>query len=68
MGRKTMIEVDYGNYRDNQAAWVEGLLRAAKKHDGMSAETEMKLALAAGDILERLNNPNMPTRVTLEDE
>jgi len=68
MGRKTMIEVDYGNYRENQAAWVEGLLRAAKKHKGMSAETEMKLALAAGDILERISNPKTPTRVRLEDE
>lgn len=62
-----MIEIDYENYRENQAAWVEGLLRAARKQEGMTAETEMKLTMAAGDILERLSNPNAPVRVHIDD-
>ena len=66
-----MIIVDYGNYRQVQAEWADGLIHAAEwarqaSPDFASPNIVRDLTLAAGDVLARLTSTTMESEVWVD--
>ncbi|NMM45831.1 hypothetical protein HH303_15145 [Rhodospirillaceae bacterium KN72] len=66
-----MIVVDYGNYRQVQAEWADGLIHAAEwarraNPKCVSPDFVRDLDLAAGDARARLSSATMESEVWVD--